>query len=187
MQKEVVIVSAARTPVGDFGGVFCDVSALQLGKAAVEEAVRRAAGLEKEQVDEVIFGCCCQRSDEPNIARCILLESGFPVQTTGFTIQRQCSSAMQAIASAYQEIVLGDAEIVVAGGVESMSTAPYVLKGARWGQRLQHGEMTDYLWEMLTDPFHKILMGETAERLADKYAISREEQDEIAARSHLNA
>ncbi len=187
MQKEVVIVSAVRTPVGDFGGVFREVSALQLGKAAVEEAVRRAEGLEKEQVEEVIFGCCCQRSDEPNIARCILLECGFPVQTTGFTIQRQCSSAMQAIASAYQEIVLGDAEIVVAGGVESMSTAPYVLKGARWGQRLQHGEMTDYLWEMLTDPFYKILMGETAERLADKYGINREEQDEIAARSNLNA
>ncbi|MDY6827103.1 MAG: acetyl-CoA C-acetyltransferase [Bacillota bacterium] len=187
MQKEVVIVSAVRTPVGDFGGAFREVPALQLGKVAVAEAVRRAAGLEKGQVEEVIFGCCCQRSDEPNIARCILLECGFPVQTTGFTIQRQCSSAMQAIASAYQEIVLGDAEIVVAGGVESMSTAPYVLKGARWGQRLQHGEMTDYLWEMLTDPFYKILMGETAERLADRYGITREEQDALAARSHINA
>lgn len=185
--KEVVIVSAVRTPIGDFGGAFRDVPALKLGITAVEEALRRATGLEKEQVEEIIFGCCGQRSDEPNIARCIALEAGFPVQTTGFTIQRQCSSAMQAIASAYQEITLGDTEIVIAGGVEAMSSAPYVLKNARWGQRLQHGEMTDALWEMLMDPVHKIMMGETAERLADKYDISREEQDEVAARSHTNA
>ena len=186
-KKDVVIVSAVRTPIGDFGGALRDVSALQLGTTVVEEAVRRAEGLKKEQVEEIIFGNCSQRSDEPNIARCIALECGFPVETTGFTIQRQCSSAMQSIVSAYQEIVLGDTEIVVAGGVESMSSAPYVLKGARWGQRLQHGEMTDALWEMLMDPVHKIMMGETAERLADKYNISREEQDEVAARSHQNA
>ena len=175
-----------RTPIGDFGGAFREVSGLELGRIVVEEAIKRV-GLEKEQVEEVIFGNCSQRSDEPNIARCISLAAGLPVQTTGFTIQRQCSSAMQAIASAYQEIALGDAEIVVAGGVESMSTAPYVLKGARWGQRLQHGEMTDSLWEMLMDPVHKIMMGETAERLADKYGITREEQDEIAHRSHASA
>jgi acetyl-CoA C-acetyltransferase len=184
MLKEVVIVSAVRTPIGDFGGSFRDLSALQLGIAAVEAALQRAPGLEKEQVEEIIFGNCGQRSYEPNIARCIALEAGFPVETTGFTIQRQCSSAMQSIACAYQEIQLGDAEIIIAGGVESMSAAPYLLKGARWGQRLQHGEMTDSLWEMLTDPVYKILMGETAERLADKYSISREEQDVVAARSH---
>ena len=185
--KEVVIVSAVRTPIGDFGGAFRDVPALQLGTTVVGEAVRRAEGLEKDMVEEIIFGNCSQRSDEPNIARCIALEAGFPVETTGFTIQRQCSSAMQAIVSGYQEIVLGDTEVVVAGGVESMSSAPYVLKGARWGQRLQHGEMTDALWEMLQDPVYKIMMGETAERLADKYSITREEQDEVAARSHKNA
>ena len=186
-KKDVVIVSAVRTPIGDFGGSLRDVPALQLGVTVAEEAVRRAEGLEKAQVEELIFGNCSQRSDEPNIARCIALESGFPIETTGFTIQRQCSSAMQSIVSGYQEITLGDAEIVLAGGVESMSSAPYVLKGARWGQRLQHGEMTDALWEMLMDPVHKIMMGETAERLADKYDISREEQDEVAARSHQNA
>ncbi len=185
--NDVVIVSAVRTPIGDFGGAFRDVSALQLGSTAVEEAFQRVPDLEKEQVEEIVYGNCSQRSDEPNIARCIALECGFPVETTGFTIQRQCSSAMQAIVSAAQEIMLGDTEVAIAGGVESMSAAPYVLKGARWGQRLQHGEMTDALWEMLTDPVHKIMMGETAERLADKYNISREEQDEVAARSHLNA
>jgi len=185
--NDVVIVSAVRTPIGDFGGAFRDVSALQLGSTAVEEAFQRVPDLEKEQVEEIVYGNCSQRSDEPNIARCIALECGFPVETTGFTIQRQCSSAMQAIVSAAQEIMLGDTEVAIAGGVESMSAAPYVLKGARWGQRLQHGEMTDALWEMLTDPVHKIMMGETAERLADKYNITREEQDEVAARSHLNA
>jgi acetyl-CoA C-acetyltransferase len=187
MLKEVVIASAARTPIGDFGGSLRDVSALELGKTAVEEAMRRVPALDKAQVEEIIYGNCGQRSYEPNIARCIALEAGFPIETTGFTIQRQCSSAMQAIASGFQEITLGDTEIVVAGGVESMSAAPYLLKGARWGQRLQHGEMTDSLWEMLMDPVHKIMMGETAERLADKYNISREEQDEVAARSHVNA
>lgn len=186
-KKDVVIVSAARTPIGDFGGSLRDVPALQLGVTVAEEVIRRAEGLEKSQVEEIIFGNCSQRSDEPNIARCIALEAGFPIETTGFTIQRQCSSAMQSIVSGYQEIVLGDTEVVLAGGVESMSSAPYVLKGARWGQRLQHGEMTDALWEMLMDPVHKIMMGETAERLADKYEISREEQDKVAARSHQNA
>ncbi len=186
-KREVVIVSAARTPIGDFGGSLRDVSALKLGKTVVEAVLARAVGLQKEAVEEIIFGNCSQRSDEPNIARCIALEAGFPNETTGFTIQRQCSSAMQAIVSAHNEIFLGDAEIVIAGGVESMSSAPYVLKDARWGKRLQHGEMTDALWEMLMDPVHKIMMGETAERLADKHNITREEQDEVAARSHLNA
>ncbi len=168
MQREdVVIVSARRTAIGDFGGYFRNLPSLELSRVAVEEVVRES-GLDKRQIDEVIFGNCNQRSDEPNIARCIALTAGMPVETTGFTIQRQCSSGMQAIVSAYQEIILGDAEIVVAGGVESMSTAPYLLKGARWGQRLQHGEMTDSLWEMLMDQVHKIMMGETAERLADK-------------------
>ena len=186
LQEDVVIVAAKRTPIGDFGGCFRTVSSLDLSRAVVEDAVREA-GLAPEQIDEVIFGNCNQYTDEPNVARCIALTTGMPVETTGFTIQRQCASGMQAIASGYQEIVFGDTEIVVAGGVESMSTAPYHLKGARWGQRLQHGELTDSLWEMLTDPVYKIMMGETAERLADKYGITREAQDEIAYRSHVNA
>ncbi len=185
--KEAVIVSAVRTPIGDFGGVFRGVSALQLAVAAVNEALARAENLDKELVEEIIFGNCIQRSDEPNIARCIALSAGFPVQTTGFTIQRQCSSAMQALVSACQEIMLGDAEIIVTGGVESMSSAPFVLKDTRWGKRLQHGEMTDALWEILTDPVYKIMMGETAERLAEKYRLTRQDQDEVALRSNLKA
>ncbi|NMD42671.1 MAG: acetyl-CoA C-acetyltransferase [Firmicutes bacterium] len=185
-REDVVIVSALRTATGDFGGSFRTVSSLELGRTVVEKVVRRA-NLLPEQIDEVIFGNCNQYTDEPNVARCIALTAGMPVETTGFTIQRQCASGMQAIVSGYQEIVFGDVDIVVAGGVESMSTAPYLLKAARWGKRLQHGEMTDSLWEMLTDPVYKIMMGETAERLADKYGISREAQDEIAYRSHINA
>ena len=186
VKEDVVFVSAVRTPVGDFGGSFRTVSSLELGRIAVEEAVRRA-GLAPEQIDEVIFGNCNQYTDEPNVARCIALTAGMPVETTGFTIQRQCASGMQAIVSGYQEIIFGDTDIVVAGGVESMSTAPYLLKDARWGKRLQHGEMTDSLWEMLMDPVYKVMMGETAERLADKYDITREAQDEIAYRSHISA
>ncbi|WP_027717857.1 thiolase family protein [Desulfovirgula thermocuniculi] len=183
---EVVIVAAARTAIGDFGGAFRDMLPHQLAVPVIQELLRRT-GVTGEMVDEVILGNCAQRSDEPNVARTAALVAGLPVQTTGFTVQRQCASGMQAIISGYQEIVTGDAEIVIAGGTECMSAVPYVLKSARWGQRLQHGEMTDALWEMLTDPIHKILMGETAERLAEKYGISREEQDEIALRSHLNA
>lgn len=184
--QDVFIVAAARTAIGDFGGAFRNMLSHQLAVPVIQEVLRRA-GIAGDMVDEVILGNCVQRTDEPNVARTAALVAGLPVQVTGMTIQRQCSSAMQAIVSGYQQIATGEAEIVVAGGTESMSSAPYVLKGARWGQRLQHGEMTDALWEMLTDPIHKILMGETAERLADKYGITREEQDEIALRSHRNA
>lgn len=186
MLKDVVIVSAVRTPVGDFGGAFKDLLSHQLAVPVMQEALKRAS-IDGSMVDEVILGNCAQRTDEPNVARTAALVAGFPSEVTGMTIQRQCSSGMQAIVSGYQQIATGDSEIVLAGGTESMSSAPYVLKGARWGQRLQHGQMTDSLWEVLTDPIHRILMGETAERLADKYSISRKEQDEIALRSHLNA
>jgi acetyl-CoA C-acetyltransferase len=184
--NNAVIVAGARTPIGDFGGQFRDLLAYELAVAAVQDAVKRA-GVTLEMVEEVILGNCIQRSDEPNLARHVALKAGMPKETTGFTIQRQCSSGMQAVVSAHQEIILGDAEIVVAGGAESMSSAPYVLKDARWGMRLQHSQVTDSLWEMLSDPIHNILMGVTAENLAEKYGITREEQDEVALRSHMNA
>ena len=184
--KDVVIAGAARTPVGDFGGQFKDIMAGELARVAVEEAVRRA-GLEKEAVEEVILGNCMQRTDEINLARTVALKAGFPKETTGFTVQRQCSSGMQAMISAYHELLAGDVEMVVAGGAEAMSSIPYYLKTARFGQRLMHGEMTDALWEVLTDPVLKILMGETAERLAEKYDITRDEQDEMAYQSHQKA
>jgi acetyl-CoA C-acetyltransferase len=112
---------------------------------------------------------------------------GIPVSVPAFTVQRQCSSAMQAIVSGAQMIQLGEADIVLAGGVETMSSAPYMIKSARWGQRLQHGQMSDTVWEVLTDPLNGMLMGMATEGLAEKYKITREEQDEVSYRSHKNA
>ncbi|MDR5002254.1 thiolase family protein [Brevibacillus parabrevis] len=184
--EHVVIAAAGRTPIGTFGGVLKDVSARKLAELSIR-AVMARAGLEASQIDEVILGNCIQRTDEPNIARVAAIDAGLGKEVTGFTVQRQCASGMQAIASGTSQILLGENEVVIAGGTESMSNAPYVLKNARWGRRLMHGEMTDAMWELLTDPHHQILMGETAERLADLYKISREEQDEIAMRSQHNA
>ncbi|RNB86086.1 acetyl-CoA C-acetyltransferase [Brevibacillus panacihumi] len=184
--EQVVIAAAGRTPIGTFGGVLKDVSARGLAQTAVQGVLEKA-GLDGRQVEEIILGNCIQRTDEPNIARVVAIDAGLGHEVTGFTVQRQCASGMQAIVSGASQILLGEHEIVLAGGVESMSNAPYVLKNARWGKRLTHGEMTDAMWELLTDPHHQILMGETAERLADRYGITREEQDEIALRSQQNA
>lgn len=184
--EEAVIVAAARTPIGDFGGAFREVPANQLATVVIEEVVKRS-GLPKDVFDEVIMGCCIQRTDEANIARMAALNAGLPNHCTAMTVQRLCSSGMQAVISAVQEIQTGDAEVAIAGGVESMSTGPYLLKSARWGQRLKHGEMSDSVWEILTDPRLLYPMGITAENLAAKYGITREEQDEIAYRSHINA
>lgn len=186
MAEPIVIVAAKRTPIGTFGGMFQDVSARKLAELTIRD-IMDTTGIDPKEIDEVILGNCIQRTDEPNIARTALLDAGLPQQVTGMTVQRQCSSGMQAIVSGLQQIALGDSEVVIAGGVESMSRAPYVLKQARFGKRLMHAEMTDALWELLTDPHHDILMGETAERLADRYKISREEQDEIAYLSHQKA
>ncbi|GED69451.1 acetyl-CoA acetyltransferase [Brevibacillus reuszeri] len=184
--EHVVIAAAGRTPIGTFGGVLRDVSARKLAETVIRGVLEKS-GVEATQIDEVVLGNCIQRSDEANIARVVALDAGLGKEVTGYTIQRQCASGMQAMVSGASQILLGDSEIVIAGGVESMSNAPYVLKNARWGKRLMHGEMTDAMWDLLTDPHHKILMGETAERLADRYGITREEQDEIAVRSQHNA
>ncbi|MEJ8548395.1 acetyl-CoA C-acyltransferase [Brevibacillus borstelensis] len=183
---QVVIVAAGRTPIGAFGGALKDVSARKLAETVIRGVIDRA-NIDPAQINEVILGNCIQRSDEANIARVAALDAGLGKEVTGFTVQRQCASGMQAIASGSAQIMLGETDIVIAGGVESMSNAPYVLKNARWGKRLTHGEMTDSMWELLTDPHHGILMGETAERLVDRYGITREEQDEIALRSQQNA
>ncbi len=184
--RDVVIVEGVRTAIGRFGGSLRNVMSYKLASTVIKEALRRT-GIEPSAVDDVIMGNCIQRADEANVARVAALDAGLPVSVTAYTVQRQCASAMQAIANAYQEITLGNADIILAGGTESMSTAPYVLKDARWGKRLTHGEMSDALWDVLTDANYKVIMGETAERLADKYKISREEQDGIAYRSQKNA
>ncbi|MBW2308319.1 MAG: acetyl-CoA C-acetyltransferase [Deltaproteobacteria bacterium] len=184
--NDAVIISAVRTPIGDFGGAFRDLSAVQLAVSVIQDAVRRA-GVDGALVDDVIFGCCIQIPDELTLGRLAALKAGLPFTVPGVTVQRNCASGMQSVVYGAQQILLGDASVIVAGGTESMSTVPYFLKSARWGQRLQHGVMRDGIWDSLTDALTGLIMGLTAENLAEKYRISREEQDEIAFRSHHNA
>jgi acetyl-CoA C-acetyltransferase len=189
-EQDVVIVSAVRTPIGKFGGSLKDFRAYQLAGVAMEAALARA-GVDKGAVDEVVAGDCIQCPDEANTARTAALSIGIPVEVPAYTVQKQCSSSMQALSSARTQILAGEADIVLVVGVESMSNAPYLLKTARWGQRLTHGELTDVIWELLYSGSgllgERMIMGETAENLARKYGISRREQDEVALRSNRNA
>ncbi len=189
-RKKIVIVSGCRTPIGSFGQSLRDVRAYKLASLVMNEALNRA-GVKADMLDDVIFGDCIQTSDEVNTARTAALDAGIPVEVPATTIQRQCASGMQAVIFASQQILAGDSEMVLAGGVESMSNAPYVLKKARWGARLQHGEMTDVMWELLHSGSRlvgePIIMGQTAENLAEKYSITREEQDQVAYESNKKA
>ncbi len=184
--KEVVIVSPVRTPVGAHGGALRDKRAQDLA-AIVFKAVLERTGLDPAVLDEVIIGNIGSPSEAANIARVAALMAGIPIEVPAFTVQRNCASGMQSITSAYQAIQTGDGEIYLCGGTESMSNIPYVLKGARWGYKLRHAELTDALWEGLTDPICNQIMGRTAENLAEKYNISREEQDQYAVQSHKKA
>lgn len=184
--KEVVIVSAARTPVGNFGGAYRDMNATQLGAVVAKAALERA-GITPADVDEVIFGSGGMPIKEANLARQVALFAGVPYETPAYSVQRNCASGAQALASAVQGIRSGDGEAYLVGGSEHMSGAPYMLFGARWGLKLRHTEMEDSLWSGLTDQYTQLLMGETAERLADMYGISRLEQDQLAVESHTKA
>jgi acetyl-CoA C-acetyltransferase len=184
--RNVVITSALRTPVGAFGGAFKDLLPTDLVVPVMKEAARQSR-LNPGDIDEVILGHCIQRTDQPNTARTAALLSGFDDTTTGYTIQRQCASGMQSIISAAMQIQTGLSNVVLAGGVEAMSSSPYIVKQHRFGQRLQHGEIRDSVWEILEDPIHGIMMGETAENLAGSHDISREDQDQFAMLSHQRA
>ncbi len=184
--KEVVIVNPVRTPVGAHGGALRDKRAQDLAEI-VFRAVLEQTGLDPAALDEVILGNIGQPSDAANIARVAALMAGVPIEVPAFTVQRNCASGMQSITSACQAIQAGDGEIYLCGGTESMSNIPYILKKARWGYKLRHGELTDALWEGLTDPICNQVMGRTAENLAEKYDISREAQDEFAIQSHKRA
>jgi acetyl-CoA C-acetyltransferase len=184
--KEVVIVNPVRTPVGSHGGALRSKRAQDLAEI-VFRAVLEQTGLDPAILDEVILGNIGQPSDAANIARVAALMAGVPIDVPGFTVQRNCASGIQSVTSAYQAIQAGDGEIYLCGGTESMSNIPYILKKARWGYKLRHAELTDALWEGLTDPICEQVMGRTAENLAEKYAISREEQDEYAVQSHKKA
>ena len=189
--KSVVITSAVRTPVGNIGGVFRDILAVELARTVLEEAVKRS-GIEKSIVDEIILGQAKQSTDAPNIARVAALEGGFPEEVPAYTVHRQCSSGLQAILNAVWQIQAGYGDVIVAGGVESMSTAPYYLRSARYGYKSGNGELLDPNTESQPksqpeEIYGTFTMGMTAENLADKYGITREEQDEFAYASHVRA
>ena len=186
MLNEVYVVSAVRTAIGTFGGTLKDYPSTDLMALVIKEALRRA-NVPPEAVNDVIVGQCMQRTDEATTGRVAALKAGLPIEVPGVTIQRNCASGMQCAIYGAQQIMLGDMDVVVAGGVEVMSRVPYMLYSARWGARLQHGVMADGVWDGLTDSWSGLIMGLTAENLAEKYNISREEQDEVALRSHNNA
>ncbi|WP_426348898.1 acetyl-CoA C-acetyltransferase [Alloiococcus sp. CFN-8] len=185
--KDVVIVSAVRTAVGSFGGSLKDVSAADLGALVIKEAVNRA-GIKPEQVNEVLMGNVIQAGLGQNVARQAAVKAGLPVEIPAMTINMVCGSGLRTVSLAAQLIKLGDADIVVAGGTENMSQAPYVLKNARWGQRMGDGKMVDSMInDALTDAFNNIHMGITAENIAEQWGITREDQDTFAVSSQNKA
>jgi len=185
--QAVYILSAVRTPIGKFGGSLASLTATDMGVVAAKAAMERA-GVQPEQIDEAIFGNARQAGGGPNPARQISIRSGVPQEVPAFTVNKACASGMKSIALAYQSILLGDANCILAGGTESMSRLPYYLEGARWGYRLGNQELVDGMYrDGFFCPMAKMLMGETAEVLAEQYKISREEQDEFALLSQTRA
>jgi acetyl-CoA C-acetyltransferase len=182
-----VIVAAVRTPIGRFGGVFKDLPAWRLGANAIAGALSRV-GLEPAAVEDVIMGNVLQAGQGMNPARRASMTAGLPDSVPAVTVNMVCGSGLRAVVMAAQAIALGEAQIVVAGGMESMSQAPYLLTGARFGYRLGHGMLVDSLLaEGLTDAFHDCHMGITAENIAREYGIGREEQDRYAVESQRRA
>jgi acetyl-CoA C-acetyltransferase len=179
--KEVVIVSACRTAIGGFGGALAPLSDIDFGPIPIREAITRA-GLTGDQIDEVIYASGYRTGDLPiNSARVVAVKAGIPQEKPQFTISKACAGSIKAITLAAQVIKSGDADIIVAGGMESMSNATFMLKKARWGYRLGHGQLMDQL--ILFDPLSGNTMGETAENVAEKYNVSREDQDAFGLRS----
>ena len=186
--RDVVILSAVRTPIGNFGGALKELTAVELGVMAVKESLRRA-GVAPRLVEEVIFASARQAGTGPNIARHIAYKSDIPQETPAFTVNKACGSGLKSIILAYQAIVLGDANCIVAGGTESMSNVPYLLDKARFGgYRLGDGGLIDAMYrDGYFCPLANMLMGRTAENLAEQYGILRQEQDEYALLSHRRA
>ena len=182
MKKEVVIIDGARTGIGAFDGSLRDMEVTDLGAIVIEEALKRS-GVEKEAVDEVIMGCVGEVAEDAFMARRSAVKAGIPVETTAYTVNRLCSSGLQAIVCGMMAISEGDAEIVVAGGGESMNNLPYYVRKARFGLRMGDSVLQDGLVTALRDPFSGVHMGITAENVAERYGITREEQDKWALRS----
>ncbi len=185
--REVVIVSAVRTPIGTFAGALKDVPAVQLGVVAVKEALKRA-GIEASQIENVVLGNVLQAGLGQNTARQVLIHSGIPQEIPAMTINKVCASGLRSISLAAQMIKAGDADVIVAGGFENMSAAPYALPGARWGCRMGDSNLTDIMIkDGLWDAFNQYHMGITAENVAEKWKLTREELDAFSFESQQKA
>lgn len=184
--KEVVIVSGCRTAVGSFGKSLKDVSAIDMGALVVKEAVKRA-GIDPAVVDEAVVGQVGQIAENGFIARAVSLKAGLPKETLAYSVNRQCGSGLQAIVEAVMEIQTGQSDVVVACGTENISQLPYYVKDARWGARMGHKSFEDGVIDILTWPLDNSHNGTTAEKVAEKYHVSREEQDAFAVESHNRA
>ena len=184
---ETVILSACRTPIGAFGGAFKDVSAADLGAVAIREAIARA-NVKPADVGDVVMGCVLQAGAGMNVARQAALKAGLPVEVPGETVNRVCGSGLQAVVHAVEALRVGYVDTMIAGGTESMSNAPYLLKGARWGYRMGNAEAIDsMLAEGLTCAMGACHMGVTAEEIASRFNVSRADQDAFAAESQQRA
>jgi acetyl-CoA C-acetyltransferase len=187
MSREVVVVSGARTAIGGFGGALKDIPPTELAAKCVREAVSRA-GIQPTEVGHVVFGNIIHTdSHDHYLARVAGIKGGLPHETPALTLNRLCGSGLQAIITAAQTIMLGDADAAVAGGAENMSRAPYLAPAMRWGARMNDTTLTDVMVGALSDPFDDVHMGVTAENVAKKFNISREDQDALAAESHRRA
>ena len=185
--REVVIVSAVRTAIGSFGGSLKDIPAAELGSIVIKEAVNRA-GIKPELVEEVVMGNVIQAGQGQNVARQAAVKAGLPVEVPAMTINKVCGSGLRCVALAAQMIKAGDCDVVIAGGMENMSSAPYAMPGARWGQRMGDGKMVDtMIKDALWDAFNDYHMGVTAENIAKEWELTREMQDEFAVNSQLKA
>lgn len=186
-EEEIYLVAALRTPIGKFGGGLASLTAAQLGVASAKATVERS-GIDPAAIDEVVFGNARQAGVGPNVARQVAVRSGLRHEVPAYTVNQACGSGLRAIMNAADQIRLGQAEVILAGGTESMSNTPYLLTRARWGMRMGDGELID---GMIRDgfmcPLADEMMGSTAETLADRYAISREEQDRFAVESQAKA
>ncbi|WP_455661045.1 thiolase family protein [Pradoshia sp.] len=189
--RNAVIIDSVRTAVGRMGGALKDVEVDYLAAKVIGEIVART-GIDAKQIDEVILGQAKQSTDSPNMARLALLRAGLPIEVSGYTVHRQCGSGVQSMNNAHQQIMCGYADVIIAGGAESMSTAPYYLRNARYGYGAGNGLLLDPNTESQPraqpiETYGPLTMGMTAENLAEKYQISRTEQDEFALRSQENA
>src|SRR3989440_4380876 len=187
MTKTVFLTGAVRTPIGRFGGALKDWSAADLGVPVARESLRRA-NIQPDKIEDSIWGCARQAGGGPNVARQITFRAGAPDRVPAFTVNQACGSGLRAIILAAEKIMLGRANIVLAGGTESMSRVPYFAEGARWGARMGHVDLVDGMYrDGFNDPLSGLVMGETAEKLATQHEISRDEQDQYALRSQQRA